>query len=131
MSSKVKAIIGFVVVAVVVALVVIFVVLRMPSNTNSSTTTSTKSAVESNTVSIKGYAYMPATIKVKVGTKVTWTNEDNVKHTVTANDDSAVKFGSELLAKGETYSYTFNQAGTFSYYCLPHPYMKGTVVVTQ
>lgn len=102
------------------------------SNSNESTSSNaSSSAVEANTVSIKEYAYSPAEIKVKKGTKVTWTNEDTVKHTVTMADDSKEGPKSELFGKGETYSYTFNTVGTFDYYCLPHPYMKATVTVTE
>lgn len=79
-------------------------------------------------VSIKGYAFTPATITVKRGAMVTWTNEDLYAHTVTANDGS---FASKQLNKGETFSHTFSKAGTYTYYCQLHPTMKGTIVVTQ
>jgi plastocyanin len=77
-------------------------------------------------VAIKGFAFSPATVSVKKGGKVTWTNTDSVQHNIVANDGS---FGSALLAKGASYSFTFNTAGAFTYFCGPHPNMKGTVVV--
>lgn len=77
-------------------------------------------------VGIKGFAFQPATITVKKDGKVTWTNSDTVAHSIVATDGS---FGSTLLNKGQSYSFTFNTSGTFSYFCGPHPYMKGTVVV--
>jgi amicyanin len=84
-----------------------------------------------NSVTIKDYAFSPANITVKVGTKVTWTNDDSVGHTVTADDPSSDAPASGTFGKGETYSFTFNKAGTYDYHCEPHPYMKGTVTVTE
>jgi amicyanin len=102
------------------------------STTPSSTTkTDTSGAVSADKVEIKSFAFGPASITVKVGTTVTWTNTDDVKHTVTADTESADAPKSELFGKGLTYSYTFKKAGTYAYHCEPHPYMKGTVVVTE
>jgi amicyanin len=88
-------------------------------------------AVAADEVKISNYAYSPAVIKVKVGQTVTWTNEDAVQHDVMADTMSADAPSSELLAKGESYSFTFKKAGTYTYHCTPHPYMKGTVVVEE
>ena len=76
---------------------------------------------------IRDFAYLPKEIKIKKGDKVVWINFDNVRHTVTS--DSGSELDSELLSDGETYSHTFNTDGTYSYYCKPHPYMKGKVIV--
>lgn len=99
--------------------------------TSSSSSATTADAVATNSVKIQNFAFTPAAIKVKVGTKVTWTNSDSVHHTVT--DDTGSKNGpnSKLLGQGESYSFTFSKAGTFNYHCTPHPYMKGTVVVSN
>lgn len=78
-----------------------------------------------NNVSIKGMSYSSASITVKAGTTVKWTNNDNTTHTVTANDNS---FDSGDIAAYGTYSHTFNTAGTFSYHCKYHT-MSGTVTV--
>lgn len=91
----------------------------------------TQKAVEADTVTIRDFAYSPAAIKVKVGTKVTWTNQDSVSHTITADEPSSDAPDSQLLSKGESYSFTFNKAGTYNYHCQLHPYMKATVVVTE
>ncbi len=88
-------------------------------------------AVAQDTVEINDYAFGPANITVKAGTKVTWTNQDSVKHDVVADDNVDNGPKSELLAKGDTYSFTFDKAGTYTYHCSPHPYMKGTVTVTE
>lgn len=82
-------------------------------------------------VEIKEHAYTPETITVKVGTTVTWTNQDGVRHDVVATNSNSDGPNSELLAKGDSYSFTFNKVGTYDYYCTPHPYMKGKVVVTE
>lgn len=80
-------------------------------------------------VAIVDFKYSPETLTVKKGTTVTWTNEDSVAHTVTADDLPGPD--SPSMPKGATYSYTFNEAGTFSYFCQPHTYMKAKVVVTE
>jgi plastocyanin len=84
-------------------------------------------AKSTNTVAIKNFAFVPAVITVKAGTVVTWTNTDNVMHSATADDKA---FDSKLFGKGESYSFTFTKAGTFSYHCTPHQYMTGKVIVT-
>lgn len=93
------------------------------------TLSSTPSA--SNEVKIQDYSYQPASITVKVGTKVTWTNQDSVRHDVVDDNDNPDGPSGPLLAKGESYSFTFTKAGTYNYHCTPHPYMKGTVIVTE
>ncbi len=77
-------------------------------------------------VVIRNLAYQIPNIQVSPGTTVVWINEDAVPHTVTSEQGV---FGSELMNQGQTYTRTFDQAGTFPYYCTPHPFMKGTVVV--
>jgi plastocyanin len=78
-------------------------------------------------VKIKDLAFSPQTIEVPVGTTVTWTNEDVTQHTVVSEDKL---FGSEILQKGDTFSYTFDEPGTYDYICSLHPSMKGQVIVT-
>jgi hypothetical protein len=80
-----------------------------------------------NAVNIDGFAFAPATLTVKAGATVTWTNKDEDPHTVVAGDGS---FRSQALGSGGTYSYTFPAAGKFDYICSIHPFMRGTVVVT-
>lgn len=77
-------------------------------------------------VSISGYAYVPSTLTVSVGTTVTWTNQDPVAHTVTSNDNL---FDSGDIATGATFSHTFEQKGTFNYHCTIHTYMTGKIIV--
>lgn len=87
--------------------------------------------VEINQVSYKDFAVSPKHIRVKKGTTVTWTNQDSAKHDVTPDNETDEFKASKLFGKGETYSLTFNSVGSFSYYCSPHPYMKGIVEVVE
>ncbi len=79
-------------------------------------------------VDIVGFKYVPASVKVKVGDTVTWTQVDKVKHTVTIVTGPE-DFDSGLLSAGQTFSYTFTKPGTYSYKCTPHPNMRGEVIV--
>lgn len=83
-------------------------------------------AVGSDAVSIVGFAFEPATITVKTGETVTWTNQASADHTVVADDGS---FQSGDLATGATFTHTFDAPGTYAYRCGIHPSMHGTVVV--
>ncbi len=76
-------------------------------------------------VMIQNYAYSPATLTVRAGETVSWTNHDEAKHDVVG-----AGFRSPLLAKGQSWSYTFPAAGTFSYYCSLHPDMRAKVTAT-
>lgn len=83
---------------------------------------------EMTEVNISGFAYDPAAISVPVGTTVMWTNNNSVPHTVTSDDGL---WDSGNLNPGSTFSYTFEQPGTFAYHCEIHPTMTGTVEVTE
>lgn len=82
----------------------------------------------STKVAISGFAFAPATITIAVGTTVTWTNNDSVAHTVSHRNNL---FDSGSLSKGSTFSYTFNQGGTFEYYCKIHPSITAKVIVGE
>lgn len=101
------------------------------NNTNQQNQNTSSEAVQTTTVGIKDYAYVPAKIQVKKGTAVTWTNQDSIRHDVMPDQESDSFKASELLGKGETYTFTFNEIGTYTYHCSPHPYMKGTVEVIE
>ena len=83
-------------------------------------------ATATDKVAIVDFQYKPEAVEVKVGTTVTWTNEDDFAHTATANDKS---FDTGNLDKGQTGTATFDKAGTFKYICTIHNSMVGTVVV--
>lgn len=94
----------------------------------SAQTTVSPAAMNTQDVSIQNFAFSPATLHVKVGDKVTWTNKDSVGHSATADDGS---FDTGVLAQGKSGSVTFKRAGTYTYHCSIHPNMKGTIVVEQ
>lgn len=83
---------------------------------------------KASAVTIADLAYSPADIDVAAGGSVTWTNDDDAPHTVTFDDDAVTS--SEELAKGDEFSATFAEAGSYSYVCAIHPDMKGTVTVS-
>jgi plastocyanin len=87
-----------------------------------------KPATAVGAIAIKGFAFAPADATVKVGQKITWTNDDAVSHNVVAK--SGETFESKTLAKGDTFAYTPTKAGTISYVCTFHPQMKATLTVT-
>jgi len=84
-------------------------------------------AAGETTVTIVNFAFEPAEIEVAAGSTVTWSNQDQVPHTATADDGS---FDTDRIGGGESGSVTFETAGTFTYVCNFHPNMKGTITVT-
>ena len=94
-----------------------------PASTAATTTTA---ATAINAATIKSFSFQPDVLKVKVGAKTTWTNDDAVAHTVTADTNS---FASGNLQPGGSFSFTFTRPGTYAYHCSIHPSMHGSVVV--
>ncbi len=77
-------------------------------------------------VKIDNFSFGPQTVTVPVGATVTWTNRDDIPHTVVSTDGV---FKSKVRDTDEKFSYTFTKAGTYPYYCSVHPKMTGQVVV--
>lgn len=77
-------------------------------------------------VSIKGLAFHVPTDSITPGTTVEWKNDDPLAHTVTATEGG---FQSPLIEPGKTWRYTFTRAGTYDFFCTPHPFMRGVIVV--
>ena len=75
--------------------------------------------------------YLPNTVTVKTGTKVTWKNADSAAHTVTSGKDATPDgtFDSSIVMAGKSFSYTFKTAGNYNYYCAVHPWMTGIITV--
>lgn len=96
------------------------------TKTTTTTTTTTTGTQAGNEVFIQGMAFSPNILTITAGTTVKWTNKDAMVHTVTSDTNV---FDSGNIAVDGTYSYTFNDAGTFAYHCTIHPSMKATVVV--
>ncbi len=76
-------------------------------------------------VAIDNFTFAPAELTVKVGTTVTWKNHDDIPHTVV----SAGKFRSKAMDTDDSFSFTFTQAGDYTYFCSLHPHMTGTIKV--
>ena len=72
------------------------------------------------------YLFGPKAVKIKVGTTITWSNRSDVEHNVTFDKNAKVNMD---FKPNKSVSYTFTNAGTFTYHCEYHPYMKGTVIV--
>jgi plastocyanin len=77
-------------------------------------------------ISISGFAFVPSSITVRKGETIVWTNKDTAPHTVTGGD-----LQSSPLGQNQTYSFTYDKTGTFSYRCSIHPSMRGTITVTN
>jgi plastocyanin len=122
----------------IIGLLVIFVLI---SGCTTTTTTRPAAPTESPTpgattpaqtsteqkINIKDFNFVPNIAEVPKGTTVTWTNEDNAPHTITSVSGS---FDSGSIDPGKTYSYKFDQAGTFEYSCTIHPSIPhGKVIV--
>jgi plastocyanin len=96
---------------------------------NSSASTSAQNNQIAGAVTIKNFAFSPATLTVAKGTKVTWMNEDSTPHQIASDSGSAVSFSGPAIPQGQSYSFTFNTAGEFSYHCAIHPSMLGKIIV--
>jgi len=77
-------------------------------------------------VKVDNFSFGPATLTVAVGTTVTWTNRDDIPHTIVSTEKV---FKSKVLDTDEKFSFTFDKAGTYPYFCSIHPKMTGSVVV--
>lgn len=77
-------------------------------------------------VQIGNFTFKSQVLTVKPGTTVTWTNADDIPHTVTSTTGA---FRSKVLDSGDKFSFTFAHAGQFGYFCSLHPHMTGTIIV--
>jgi manganese oxidase len=109
------------------------------SNASAASTTAvvatTSAAAQGQEVSVilQNTSFVPKSITVSVGTKVTWTNKDSFGHTVESGvrgaADAGSVFKSSNLNNSDSFSFTFTAAGTYPYFCSYHPGMDGTVIV--
>lgn len=111
-------------------LVILMIVGFMLFGNSSGNTTAAPTDVtvqkSTNAIVIKDFAFAPESTTVKVGTTVTWDNQDSVEHSAVADDGT---FETKVLASGEKGSFTFSKAGSYTYHCGIHPSMTGTIVV--
>ncbi len=98
----------------------------LASNSRSFAAKAEQAQASSAEVKIDNFSFGPATLIVAVGTTVTWTNRDDIPHTVVSDDKV---FKSKVLDTDEKFSFTFTKPGTYPYFCSVHPKMTGKVVV--
>jgi plastocyanin len=101
------------------------------TSSGSSSSASTGAAASSGggvAIKMQNIAFDPKAVTVKVGQKVTWTNDDSVDHNVTSQSGETIK--SDNFGKGGTFSFTPKKAGTIKYVCTIHPGMTATLTVT-
>ncbi len=96
--------------------------------TTPATTPTSQQQATAPAVSIANFAFQPTPLTVVRSATVTWTNNDSMPHTVTADDGS---FDSKSIAPGSTFSHTFTTVGTVAYHCTFHGSMHGSVIVTK
>jgi plastocyanin len=82
-------------------------------------------------VAVQLFKYRPDRVEIKAGTRVTWTNQDEIGHTVTAGtpDRPDAAFDLRLAGKGATGAFEFDRPGVFPYFCARHPAMRGEIHV--
>jgi plastocyanin len=97
------------------------------SSQSNSSSSSNASAAPGKVEITNNMIFTPSQISVSVGSSVTWTNNDNVSHTVVEDHGDGPNSGE--IAPGATYSYTFTKKGSYQYHCSIHPQMRGTIVV--
>jgi len=105
-----------------------------PAVTTTTVAPTTPSPPPGVAVTIQNFAFSPPSVTVPKGTTVTWTNQDGAPHTIVNDATSTIALGklfsSNSLGMGQTFSFTFNDAGTYAYHCGIHTSMHGTVTVT-
>lgn len=92
---------------------------NMPMQDQNQTT-----SIEGSSISIQNFAFSPKTLTISKGVAVNWTNNDSAPHQIKSDT-----FDSKILNKGETFSFTFENVGTFDYSCAIHPSMTGKIIV--
>jgi plastocyanin len=86
---------------------------------------SVSARAEEHKVTIDNFTFGPAQLTVKIGDTVTWTNHDDIPHTVV----SAGKYRSKAMDTDDSFSFTFTSAGDYKYFCSLHPHMTGMIKV--
>ena len=115
-------------IAILISVILVAVLLTACGTTTNTPAASnngnTNTASQTNTVTIQNFAFNPATLTVKAGTTVTWTNKDSTTHKIKSDT-----FNSGDLNQNDTFQFQFNNTGTFNYSCAIHPSMTGQIIV--
>jgi plastocyanin len=99
-----------------------------PHAEHSAQAAATTVASGEDTVAIDNFTFDPPMLTEATGTRVVWTNRDDIPHTIYADRDSR-DLRSEVLDTDDSFAVTFAQPGTYRYFCTLHPHMQGAVVV--
>lgn len=93
----------------------------------------TTAASEPFEARIQLFIYRPKEIEIPVGTTVTWLNEDDIQHSVTSGtpENPTSQFDTGFFEKDESASITFNEPGTYQFFCMRHNHMQGSIIVTE
>jgi plastocyanin len=121
-----------IVLPVLIAAVVVGAVLTFSRGNDSSRAhsgTSASIAAGNEKIDISDFAYSPASVTVKLGTTITFMNEESVEHTATSDTEGA--FDTGTLHKGQAAHFKLNKVGIYSYHCSFHPFMHGTIKVVR
>lgn len=119
-----KVLLGGVVVIIIIAVIVLVGGKNIYNAPPNATPNPTSEATTPNSIIIQNFSFNPQTLTVKVGDTVTWTNNDSAVHNIKSSS-----FNSTGLNTNDTFKFTFNTPGTFSYNCGIHPSMTGTIIV--
>ena len=122
-----KIIIGVVIAVVLIIGIGAFIYIQQSASPKLDVQPPVSDASQTNTVEIANFAFSPAELTIKTGDTVTWTNKDSAQHKIAS--DLVSEINSDSLSTGQTYSHTFNTAGTFDYHCSIHPSMKAKIIV--
>lgn len=99
-----------------------------PATPTTAVTPEPTQAPENASVTIRDFEFDPGTVTIRAGGTVTWTNQGPSVHTATADDGA---FDSGNLNRGDSFSHAFDEPGTYSYHCTPHPFMTAEVIVEE
>jgi len=86
-----------------------------------------KASADKLQVKIDNFSFQPASLTVSAGSTVTWVNQDDVPHNIVSSEGATLK--SPVLDTDQKFSYTFEQPGTYAYFCGMHPRMTGKIIV--
>lgn len=119
-----------IVIIVILAVVILFggyLYLTMINRSQNNQELGQDGRVDTNSVILKNFSFIPANIKAKAGAEIVFVNQDNVDHTVTADDGQF----DQAIAAGQTTTVVISEPGIYRYHCTPHPNMTGSIMIEQ
>jgi len=126
---KLKILVLVIIVVAACLLIISTITSTSSDNIQPKTSMDSRQKQSENTIIIKDMNFTPHTLTIQRGTTLIWTNHDAVSHTVSAEVKGSKFPASPPLSQGQSYSFTFNEPGTFKYHCSIHPEMQAIVIV--